>query len=187
MKMNKLKSFAQAGFTLVELMIVVAIIGVLAGVGIVGYQSYTDSAKSRVALANYNSVKRFVDTELTLLNNNIQNQSALVKVGNAKWTKETHNLDSFLTGSAQYHDLGFGLANFKNPFENRTLKQVYSLSDPNDANDANLTLKGNIVFRVHPDHSTDGSKITGDRKFQVIYYSDDNQIDTPNIKNFTLK
>ena len=176
-----------SGFSLVELLVVVAIIGVLAGVGIVGFQRYTETAKQKVALQNLDTVVDFFSTELIILNNNIQNQSALIKVGNAKWTKETHNLDSFLTGSAQYHDLGFGLANFKNPFENRTLKQVYSLSDPNDANDANLTLKGNIVFRVHPDHSTDGSKITGDRKFQVIYYSDDNQIDTPNIKNFTLK
>ena len=57
----------QKGFSLVELLVVVAIIGVLAGVGIVGYQSYTDSAKSRVAIANYNSVKRFIETELTLL------------------------------------------------------------------------------------------------------------------------
>jgi len=176
-----------SGFSLVELLVVVAIIGVLAGVGIVGFQRYTETAKQKVALQNLDTVVDFFSTELIILNNNIQNQSALVKVGNAKWTKETHNLDSFLTGSAQYHDLGFGLANFKNPFENRTLKQVYSLSDTNDANDANLTLKGNIVFRVHPDHSTDGSKITGDRKFQVIYYKDDNQIDTPNIKNFTLR
>jgi prepilin-type N-terminal cleavage/methylation domain-containing protein len=176
-----------SGFSLVELLVVVAIIGVLAGVGIVGFQRYTETAKQKVALQNLDTVVDFFSTELIILNNNIQNQSALVKVGNAKWTKETHNLDSFLTGSSQYHDLGFGLANFKNPFENRTLKQVYSLSDTNDANDANLTLKGNIVFRVHPDHSTDGSKITGDRKFQVIYYKDDNQIDTPNIKNFTLK
>ena len=43
----------QKGFSLVELLVVVAIIGVLAGVGIVGYQSYTDSAKNRVGVANF--------------------------------------------------------------------------------------------------------------------------------------
>ena len=73
-----MKKTLQKGFSLVELLVVVAIIGVLAGVGIVGYQSYTDSAKERVAIANFNSVKRFMETELTLLNNNIQTVSGAI-------------------------------------------------------------------------------------------------------------
>ena len=80
-----MKKNLQKGFSLVELLVVVAIIGVLAGVGIVGYQSYTESAKQRVAIANFNSVKRFVETELTLLNNNIQTVSGAVQV-NASMT-----------------------------------------------------------------------------------------------------
>jgi len=176
-----------SGFSLVELLVVVAIIGTLAGIGIVGFQRYVESAKQKVALQNFDTVIDFFSTELIILNNNIQDKSALIKVNNAKWTKETHNLDSFLNGAAKYHDLGFGLANFKNPFENRTIKQVYSLSFPDDANDSNVTQKGNIVFRVHPDFPTDGSKIQGERKFQVIYYSADGVIDETSTTNFTLK
>lgn len=176
-----------SGFSLIELLVVVAIIGVLSGIGTVGFQRYVEAAKNKVALQNYDTVIDFFSTELIILNNNINEKSSLIKVGSNKWTKDTHNLDAFLTGSANYHDLGFGLANFKNPFANQTIKQVYSLSDPDDASDSNVTKKGNIILRVHPDHSTDGAKITGDRRFQVIYYSDDDVIDTVNTKEFTLK
>ena len=114
----------QKGFSLVELLVVVAIIGVLAGVGIVGYQSYTDSAKSRVAVANFNSVKRFVETELTLLNNNIQTVSGALKSGtgncnaiNTAYTVHSVDMENFLKGLSCYFATdGYGNA-FKNPYD----------------------------------------------------------------------
>jgi len=55
-----IKRQAQAGFTLIELMIVVAIIGILAAVAIPAYSDYTAKAKTANAIASIDSLKTAV-------------------------------------------------------------------------------------------------------------------------------
>ena len=64
------KSF-QKGFSLVELLVVVAIIGVLAGVGIVGYDRYVENAKRKVFDQNVLTVLKAIDFEYTVVANEL--------------------------------------------------------------------------------------------------------------------
>jgi type IV pilus assembly protein PilA len=77
-------------FTLIELLIVVAIIGILAGVGVPMYNGYMASAKLESAKTNHSNVKTFVAATLTKCSTtggNIQVGSSSRKCGDtaAQW------------------------------------------------------------------------------------------------------
>ena len=62
MNMNKMKTSAQQGFTLIELMIVVAIIGILAAIAIPQYQTYIAKTQVTRAMGEAGALKTTTDT-----------------------------------------------------------------------------------------------------------------------------
>lgn len=177
----------QKGFSLVELLVVVSIVSILASVGLVGYQQYVTAVKHRVADTNWRNVIDYLKLETSVINNGILKESPTAKVGNNLWTLGTHTLSDYLNGAASYHDLGTGLANFKNPWANSNYRQVYSASNSSDVNDSEYQQKGTIVLKVHPNFPGDGVKVTGTRNFQAVYYKEDNVIDSTRVIDLKLE
>lgn len=64
------------GFSLIELLVVVAIISILASIGLVGYQTYIDTSRDEVTLSDFRALEDMLNTDKISIDNAMSGTSA---------------------------------------------------------------------------------------------------------------
>jgi prepilin-type N-terminal cleavage/methylation domain-containing protein len=95
-----MKKIIEKGFTLIELMIVAAIIGILASVAISQYPDYTSRSRAAGAVTELSSIRTNVATCLDANNGVVASCDTLAKIGLAGGNAITQNVTNAATISA---------------------------------------------------------------------------------------
>ena len=105
-----IRAKSEKGFSLIELLVVVAIIGVLAAVGVVGYQGYIDSTKKSVTESNAKAVHQWILNTKTV-------RAAGITVKPSSCDGSSVNLDTCFQGASGIAASGNPFNGFKNPYD----------------------------------------------------------------------
>ena len=103
---------------MIELLVVVAIIGILASVGVVAYNGYTESAKKAGVASNHANIMKFVGAELAKCN--IDSKTMEDSGGTAKLDCSALSTDGTVATAAAAA-IASRTKEFKNPYGGATL------------------------------------------------------------------
>lgn len=152
-----IRAQSEKGFSLIELLVVVAIIGVLAAVGVVGYQGYIDSTKKSVTDANAKAVHQWLVNTKTVRAAGIDTDPTACK---ANTLKSNTTAASAVADGGCFHELADTngpFESFKNPYDTtltgnsaiRAYAHTTSEDDGDNCSDINAAIvNGDIVIAV---------------------------------------
>ena len=109
-----------SAFTLIELLVVVAIIGILAAVGVVSYSGFTSAAKKNVAIANYNSMVKWITMQSGFCEIDSNYNVAVLTWPdcNTKTNSSCKWMSSNLQNAVEHLDWEFACLKIQNPYNN---------------------------------------------------------------------
>lgn len=149
-----IRANSEKGFSLIELLIVVAILGVLAAVGVVGYQGYIDSTKRSVTESNAKAVQQWIENTDTV-------REARIKVNIPECETDNTSQADIVACMNEIAKTSNPFAGFKNAYDStrRGASMIYATTASTIAvNDACVTHSaelGDVV--IHVDSDTDVS------------------------------
>jgi type IV pilus assembly protein PilA len=135
--MNK-KRLNKNGFSLIELLVVVAIIGILAAAGVVAYNGFIENAKVSSTKANHANIVKFLGSKFTSCstgNSSIRWKISATSERDYSCTLSAANLVNIIVGHFT-HD------NFKNPYDTKRNAVVRSTSSRPNIGYTNLNCSG---------------------------------------------